>query len=206
MGERTTTNTGGKSTTARVEVLTAAVRVLMVGSRQVTLSVYNQLDLVDAFDIEPMGRVRAREGEGLVGADPDGNLVRADFPSPGLLLALNICPEQEVGQVTDDSPGCGYQGGRHGHHTVRLRWNGLTFYSGLADPFSDDGKTEHHMGGPPPTPAYSAPEWANVCAEHRSVYHWSAAELDDRAAEYRRVLARRDELEALPLIVLAGLR
>jgi hypothetical protein len=32
---------------AKVEVLTAEVRVLMVGSRQVTLSVYSQLDEVD---------------------------------------------------------------------------------------------------------------------------------------------------------------
>ena len=45
------------STTAEVQVLTAEVRVLMVGSRQVTLSVYRQLDPVAASDIEPFGRV-----------------------------------------------------------------------------------------------------------------------------------------------------
>jgi hypothetical protein len=42
---------------ATVEVLTAEVRVLMVGSRQVTLSVYGQLDLVRPDHIEPFGRV-----------------------------------------------------------------------------------------------------------------------------------------------------
>lgn len=44
--------------TATVEVLTAEVRVLMVGNRQVTLSVYRQLDIVSTGEIEPFGRVR----------------------------------------------------------------------------------------------------------------------------------------------------
>lgn len=43
---------------ARVDVLTAEVRTLMVGNRQVTLSVYRQLDLVEPYEIEPFGRVR----------------------------------------------------------------------------------------------------------------------------------------------------
>jgi hypothetical protein len=48
------------ATTARVEVLTAEVRTLVVGSRQVTLSVYSQLDGVRPAFIEPFGRVRVR--------------------------------------------------------------------------------------------------------------------------------------------------
>lgn len=44
--------------TATVEVLTAEVRVLMVGSRQVTLSVAKQLDFVPAGEIDPFGRIR----------------------------------------------------------------------------------------------------------------------------------------------------
>jgi hypothetical protein len=48
------------TTAARVELLTAEVRVLMVGSRQVTLSVFGQLDRADPRDVEPFGRVRAR--------------------------------------------------------------------------------------------------------------------------------------------------
>src|SRR2546430_1925472 len=43
---------------ATVEVLTAEVRVLQVGRRQVTLSVVRQLDWVDAADVVPFGRVR----------------------------------------------------------------------------------------------------------------------------------------------------
>jgi hypothetical protein len=51
------------TTAARVEVLTAEVRVLMVGSRQVTLSVYGQLDQVQPGEIEPFGRVQPRDAE-----------------------------------------------------------------------------------------------------------------------------------------------
>jgi hypothetical protein len=48
------------TTTARVDVLTAEVRVLMVGSRQVTMSVFEQLDPVEPGQIEPFGRVSRR--------------------------------------------------------------------------------------------------------------------------------------------------
>jgi hypothetical protein len=55
-----TTTNGGKVISAEVQLLTAEVRVVMVGSRQVTLSVYRQLDWVAHHDIEPFGRVHDR--------------------------------------------------------------------------------------------------------------------------------------------------
>jgi hypothetical protein len=74
--------------TATVEVLTAEVRVLMVGSRQVTMSVYNQLDGVRCDDIEAFGRVSPpRADEGfiyVVGRSNEplmsGTLVRSKLP------------------------------------------------------------------------------------------------------------------------------
>lgn len=45
---------------ALVETLTAEVRVLMVGSRQITQSVFWQLDAVRIEDITPFGRVRVK--------------------------------------------------------------------------------------------------------------------------------------------------
>jgi hypothetical protein len=45
--------------TATVETLTAEVRTLMVGNRQVTMSVYKQLDCVGHAVIEPFGRVQS---------------------------------------------------------------------------------------------------------------------------------------------------
>jgi hypothetical protein len=52
---------------ATVETLTAEVRVLMVGSRQVTLSVFRQLDWIDYDECEPFGRVNEGEGRVVVG-------------------------------------------------------------------------------------------------------------------------------------------
>lgn len=50
-------------TMATVEALTAQVRVLMVGSRQITLSVYWQLDDVDPDKVEIFGRVAPGQAE-----------------------------------------------------------------------------------------------------------------------------------------------
>jgi hypothetical protein len=61
-------------TTARVEVLTAEVRILMVSSRQVTMSVYEQLDPVRPEAIEAFGRVSRRRShcwDGWGGHSPD---------------------------------------------------------------------------------------------------------------------------------------
>lgn len=70
-----------------METLTAEVNVLMVGSRQVTLSVFGQLDRVDWWQMEPLGRVRPKEQEysevHLVGRDKDtGALVRCRVADP----------------------------------------------------------------------------------------------------------------------------
>lgn len=47
------------ATTATVETLTAQVRVLAMNTRQITLSIAKQLDIVPAEDIEPFGRIKA---------------------------------------------------------------------------------------------------------------------------------------------------
>ncbi len=83
------------SATATVETLTAEVRTLVVGSRQVTLSVFKQLDTLSVWKIKPFGRVRSgvlyetAYGDGwkqppeleLIGADKDGYLVKAVVPA-----------------------------------------------------------------------------------------------------------------------------
>lgn len=53
--------------TASVEVLTAEVRTLMVGNRQVTLSVYRQLDQADPANVTPFGRVNDQRDDGTPG-------------------------------------------------------------------------------------------------------------------------------------------
>ena len=74
-------STNGQAT-ATVEVLSAEVRVLMVGRRQVTLSVYRQLDEVSPDDIEPFGRVNDSKDNhdyiwGVGRHSDEGTLVRA---------------------------------------------------------------------------------------------------------------------------------
>ena len=51
---------GSDGREAHVQVLTAEVRTLVVGARQVTMSVYEQLDTVPPGEIEPFGRVSPR--------------------------------------------------------------------------------------------------------------------------------------------------
>ena len=65
----------------KVEVLTAEIRVLQVGSKPVTLSAYRQLDHVEPGEITPFGRVRDRDTNAdtieVVGADASGTLARS---------------------------------------------------------------------------------------------------------------------------------
>jgi hypothetical protein len=88
-GSRTERSTSTQ--TATVEVLTAQVRVLQVGSRQVTLSVYRQLDHVNPAEIEPFGRVKDRDDDHrmicVIGRSTrpvdHGALVRSEVPMAG---------------------------------------------------------------------------------------------------------------------------
>lgn len=83
------------TTSATVETVTAEVRVLMVGSRQVTMSVYNQLDRVDPGDVEPFGRVAPRDANQqriyIVGRErSSGALVRSSTVTSGFdMVAWN---------------------------------------------------------------------------------------------------------------------
>ena len=83
------------ATSARVDVLTAEVRTLMVGSRQVTLSVYRQLDC--EFDIDKVdlfGRVTdpaEKSGDQwFVGCHKEtGALVRTSLEAPWSVFKRN---------------------------------------------------------------------------------------------------------------------
>lgn len=103
---------------ATVEVLTAKVRVLMVGSRQVTLSVYRQLDEIPLLAMEAFGRVRAEPRPDddeprriqVVGASRDGQLCaswlwrslnRMIYTDPGGRFANAGHGEQEWERLSD---------------------------------------------------------------------------------------------------------
>lgn len=71
----------GSNEAAAVQALTAEVRTLVVGSRQVTMGIYAQIDRVEPGRLVPFGRVRPRDGYGwvcVVGRHVDtGALVRS---------------------------------------------------------------------------------------------------------------------------------
>lgn len=76
---------------ARVTTLTAEVQVLMIGSRQVTLSVLRQLDVISFMRISPFGRVRDRGQEWIIGRDPDsGSLVKSFLHEGRIEITLNL--------------------------------------------------------------------------------------------------------------------
>lgn len=181
----------GKST-ATVETLTAEVRVLMVGSRQVTLSVYGQLDWIGSDDIEPFGRVRPRDAKYgyvyLIGRHPEsGALVRASAPV-------------DIRGVHDEIGGDVY----------RQRWETAEREAERLD--AEAERHENWCGQVEGNVAFASSA-GQVFENARQARDQAAAQLRNATAirdEYARVatpyLARAAELNALPLIVLAGLR
>lgn len=133
-----------------VEVLTAEIRVLQVGSKPVTLSAARQLDSVDAAKIKPFGRVRI---------DPK--------PADGLI--------EVIGSV-----------------------NGI-----LARSSARARKVE--------CPGYASSSWrgygppSRVCARHRGTSPTDSAGTH-AWTEYTPSQKIYEAWQALPLIVLAGLR
>ena len=174
------------ATAARVEVLTAEVRVLMVGSRQVTMSVYNQLDQVKPGEIAPFGRVAPRDADsgwinvvGVSTRDADrGTLVRANCQSADTLRwraarcrRLAVLAERRDRTTRQRDEAKAAEG--HGDEYVRLVRELMGFEQEL---------------------------------ERAGVAEWSASELTAEAQQFEDFTGTAAEWAALPLIVLAGLR
>lgn len=222
--------------TATIETLTAEVRVLMVGNRQVTLSVYRQLDKISADAITAFGRIRDssekdlnRDQFNIVGADPNGVLVRATVTPPDW---VRYCEDfnhwyahRHSGQV--NYGGCSQiTDMRHGQHVLQYIYD-------RHDRCPQDLHLDQKQH-PRPTPPrkydngpldYGDPDYRAAAA----VWDWLDAEkyhhvLTGRYCEMAALHAswsaqaakdfadlttrqdRYDNLKQLPLIVLAGLR
>lgn len=76
-----------------VEVLTAEVRVLQIGSKPVTLSAARQLDSVDATAIKPFGRVR-------IDPKPAAGLIEVIGSANGILARSSRAPERSSAPAT----------------------------------------------------------------------------------------------------------
>ena len=209
--------------TATVQTLTAEVRVLQVGSRQVTQSVYNQLDRAPIEGTEVFGRIKTKDGYTstihLVGRNRDsGALVRTSVERP------------------DWRPDIGSDSFYHWlEHTYYFRnrpdsfrviegqgrqvlWKG-TYQSGrphcpLDKPFSVIAGVEKHWalaGHDRAVYCWLAAEFMHrrntgqLCDLDAIKTHWTEcaqAELDDLL----KAQAAYDAAKAEPLIILAGLR
>jgi hypothetical protein len=81
------------TTTATIETLTAEVRTLVVGSRQITMSVAKQLDIVPIDQLRVFGRVRISTDDVsagyVIGADEQGTLALARFYKPAMVEFLS---------------------------------------------------------------------------------------------------------------------
>ena len=124
--------------TATVELLTAEVRVLMVGSRQVTLSVARQLDVVHIGDIRPFGRIRTG--------------MRKPFASIDLIEVIGAADDGALARssVERERYLCGY-----GHPGRRLIWSSQEVIALRCPDHRNGGGPEHVWNTQPD----AWPEW-----------------------------------------------
>jgi hypothetical protein len=187
------------SKTATVETLTAEVRVLMVGSRQVTMSVYNQLDTAEYEDTELFGRVSPRDAEYgyiyFIGRHREnGSLIRGSVPS-------------EVAAIKNENP---------------MLWDDIR---GLRDEIVNfSGKIADHRRGTSWSVRCSKEDHSQCTVHIRINGQWMNRQIAAVEADIERLRNEMAELERegrqelagaralaaavseLPLIVLAGLR
>jgi len=178
------------TSTATVEVLSAEVRVLMVGSRQVTLSVYRQLDSAPLTDVELFGRVRDRSDSSgdihVIGRHQEsGSLTRA-------CLAQTLWPRFEPdfahwwGHVKGGVTGSSFDRGGNGGVVVAQEGDIAIAW------------ITHPMGRSCPL----VPSACSIDALESTWRREASRQLSDELL--KRDL--RNSLAKLPLVVLAGLR
>lgn len=181
------------SNTATVETLTAEVRVLMVGNRQITAGVANQLDSVTWWDLKPFGRYRQSDGTlRIIGSNnTDGTLVTAPMPPRYTEDPAYICDgDLPAGKTVVFCEGV--KSSKSGE--IRATWRKTTPVTFCEGTYSRCGHSDHR--------------WKAGCE------FWNPNGLDeyidkavqmaaDEAADYK---AAWSAASSLPLIVLASMR
>ena len=173
--------------TATVETLTAEVRVLMVGSRQVTLSVAKQLDRVPLDALSPFGRVAIPD----IGSNSSWHLIGRHRDSGVLCLA----------SLPARLPNIPLIGGLTRPVTVCRADSRYTAYlfEGRRVQFDDNASVTCDIAG-----HYSGLHGGARCG------HWQTNGVDGEIAAFIQAWdARRGAVESIwqmPLIVLAGLK
>jgi len=173
------------TTEATVEVLTAEVRALMVGSRQITLSVFRQLDWVTWDDILPMGRVNDNRD-----ADYQDRLLVGRDRGNGSLVRCNL------NRVTDPRGWAQSAGGRDLQRRAIVGYKNVNTYADYLRALSLE-----------PSSIHGSSLWADY--ENLALAHANevvAREIEELTDNWNTYWACRRVYDALPLIVLAGLK
>jgi len=211
----TMTTTNGQQT-ATVETLVAEVRVLMVGSRQITLSVAKQLDVIPLSRLKPFGRVKLGDDDTVIGADTQTGVLclsrirpevdRRAWPAltehPGWLKPLRCRQHQPAGN--------GYNG--VGSDEVALAFGPDKWLIGL---LVDDMEDRHGANarqchnadcqGAPQCTGFHCTDECNFW-DPRDYRDEIARKVEAHTERYREDQRRVQAAKELPLIVLAGLR
>jgi hypothetical protein len=204
------------SESASVERLSAEVRVVQVGSRQITRPMYRQLDEATFGRFEPFGRVRDNKRKPragvlqLVGRDTEtGALVSYDAQPPD--WSASAGPEEfthwlrhrhHIGEGFGHGPGLVVAI----HHKFALRWNGTSKRVCDAPYFWHDKD-----GTPEWVREYERPRQLELRQQRCQVdlgeleSQWQE-KANSQLADLLEARARYDEFKALPLIVLAKLK
>lgn len=181
---------GGGQGTATVEVLTAEVRVLMVGSRQITASVVRQLDRVGWQLVDAFGRVNAfNDGQmWLIGRHRDtGVLVVCEAPVQMDVFYIHegVLPVDSINACK----GAIKPGWATGYRRIRWLDGEVELHTAVLKRVA----CEVHIAK-----GHDACGWSVTLEAHRL--------MDDAWSEYQALRQRISDLRQLPLIVLAGLR
>ncbi|QDQ98106.1 hypothetical protein [Tomitella fengzijianii] len=221
--------------TAAIQSLAAEVRVLQIGNRQITQSVAKQLDTARPQDLEPFGRVRLTgkdfdELDWIIGRHPNGDLRIAHYnklprqmehpglsrwkvpvhawrddpqhPAAALIHSVWTDWSVEIPQYTRDAVELKSPEG----HRIAIPQTWCTIHRPLGEfelsravsNSETDGRGEVDYAA-----AVKAERYDACLAQGQEEAHDLAIRiLDMRARDIR----FRQKLEALPLIVLAGLR
>ena len=211
------------TTTATVQSLTAEVRVLKVGSRQVTQGVYDQLDRVSFLDLTPFGRVKPKGSTAptvyIVGVNANGELCRSSVHPPSI--------------QSDFTSAAIAHWARHANKLLR---DGFTVYQGSLSYKTGSRYADEFDCEPPPTRRYEPCthlegfvkcdicKWldaedfhryndatrnhsrGDMCGGIEALHAAAVADATDDANEYKSAMQIYRRAEAQPLIILAGLR
>lgn len=183
---------------ATVETLTAEVRTLVVGARQVTLSIANQLDVVPLDELRVMGRISLRkDGQHVIGSDRNGVLSLATYDPDPISTIWRLYPGDSLGggYITV----CGGWPLTVGSNYYELSLDGAPFLaSANAAALRQCGYRGHYRGG-----SASCEHWKADTDESEA---WLRAEIQGFAIRVRAMNLRSTVAKASPLLVLAGLR